>query len=167
MVSSEAGNPLDRVPDLDLATAELAYREERLRQEYERNARLLDATAEQAAGTVGIGRAEDGAVTITVDANQRVTGVALDPRAMRLGSVGRLEQAILTACQAAEDDAARQLGRAAGDPMRQFLDSMPEMRQLLPAESYATFLDPDRDQATPRAARRTRPPGPAERSIYE
>lgn len=167
MVSSEAGDPLDRVPDLDLATAELAQREERLRQEYERNERLLAVTAERAADTVGTGRAEDGAVTITVDANQRIVGVALEPRALRLGSIGRLEQAILTACQAAEDDVAHRLGRSIGDPIRQFLESMPELRQLLPAESYGSFLEPDRDQPPARPTPRRPPPTPAERSIYE
>ncbi len=162
MVANEASNPLDRVADLDLATADLAQRQESLLREYERNQKLLDASAEQARDTAGTGVAEDGAVSITVDANQRVTRVSLDPRALRLGSIARLERAILAACQAAEDDVARRLGRTVGDPVQQFFDSMPELVQLLAAEAYQPFLDPDAEPRKPTG--RTRPVEP---SIYE
>ena len=170
MVPSEAGNPIDAVADLDLATADLAQREEILRREYERNALLIATSTEQADSAVGFGTAEDGAIRIEVDANQRVIGVALDPRALRLGSIGRLEHAILDACQAAQDDVARTIGRTTADPVQQFLDAMPELTQLLPPSAYTAYLTPDEPEPAADAEPARRQPastGPAERSIYE
>lgn len=167
MVPSEAGNPIDAVTDLDLTTADLAQREEMLRREYERNARLIAVSTEQADDTVGSASTEDGAVRIVVDANQRVIGVALDPRALRLGSIGRLEHAILDACQSAQDDVARTIGRTTADPMQQFLDAMPELTQLLPPSAYAAYLTPDEPVADAEPVRPAAATRSAERSIYE
>lgn len=171
MVPSEAGNPIDAVADLDLATADLAHREEMLRREYERNERLIAASSEHADATVGTATAEDGAIRIVVDANQRVVGVALDPRALRLGSIGRLEHAILDACQSAQDDVAHRLGRTTADPVQRFLDAMPELTQLLPPSAYAAFLEPDdpaiANEPEPTPQRPSSSTRPAERSIYE
>lgn len=116
----------------------LQRRSEELMQEYERNQRTLADTLAASADVRGTGDAEDGAVTVVLDADHRLLELELDPRALRLGSIGALEQAIKDAFDAASDDVQRQLkeagrgGEPDDDPVRSFLDRMPEINALLP-----------------------------------
>ncbi|MGI8768702.1 MAG: YbaB/EbfC family nucleoid-associated protein [Propionibacteriaceae bacterium] len=153
--SGERGNPLDRVGDLDLAISDLAQREEALLREYERNQQAIDVVERTAAQIRGTGSAEDGAVTVTVDGDNRITAVELAPRALRLGSIERLERAILAAFTAAADDADDGGGQLA-DPLRQFLDSMPEVTSLLP-QSVSEFLSTSEPTKPRRPARGEEP----------
>lgn len=167
MVPSEAGNPIDAVTDLDLTTADLARREEMLRREYERNARLIAVSTEQADDTVGSASTEDGAVRIVVDANQRVIGVALDPRALRLGSIGRWSARSSTPASRRRTTSPARSGGPRPIRCSSSSTPMPELTQLLPPSAYAAYLTPDEPVADAEPARPAAATRSAERSIYE
>lgn len=158
-------NPLDQVADLDLVMSDLGQREEALRREYEQNERLIAETERQVEQAIGTGSAEDGAVQVRADATGRVVEVDLEPRALRLGSIGRLEQAIKTACNAATEAATTKLAGTASDPLKEFFDSMPEVTALLGADSFAAYVEPVLPASPPSPP--PPPPRRSERSPYE
>lgn len=142
---------LDNTGELDHTTARLQQREEQLLAEYERNAAMLAALGPGGTDVLGHGAGADGAVVAQVDATNRLVDLYLDPKALRLGSIEALRQAILTACQQAADDVSEQLnqaGREAAPPeaVRALLDSMPELTDLLPESTYRRYLEPDGPQ---------------------
>lgn len=115
----------------------LERRSELLMQEYERNQRTLAESLDATAEVRGTGDAEDGAVTVVLAADHQLIDLELDPRALRLGSISALQQAIKDAFADASDDVRRQLHEAGNvgeeaDPVRSFLARMPEIDALLP-----------------------------------
>jgi len=135
----DPGNPFDQVADLDTMSAELSHRAETLECEYRDATEALDALSEKVTAARGTGTAEDRAVEVTVDGTGRVCAVHLDPRALRLGSIGRLEAAIVTAAATAADDLARRLDAELGDPVHDLYAAMPELAALLGPRSDDPF----------------------------
>ena len=125
------GNPFDEVADLDLASAELTQRAATLDREYRDVTEALDAITADIEAVSGTGTAEDGAVEVIMDGTGRISAVHLDPRALRLGSIGRLEEAIVAAAGAAADDLAQRLDDGLGDPVRELYAAMPELSAML------------------------------------
>src|SRR5699024_3462850 len=95
------------VGDLAHTTDRLRQRERDLLTEYERNAEAL-ATIGSGADLTGRGEAAEGAVAVEVDGDHRMTDLALDPRALRLGSIENLRTAIMDAYDAALTDVSEQ-----------------------------------------------------------
>jgi DNA-binding protein YbaB len=109
----------------------------------------------------GVGKAEKGAVTVTVDASGRLIDIEFTPAALRLGSLTRLTEAILDANDDAVDDAAGKLRAVTGvesdavtDPLADFLGAMPEVTDLLPAGLRARLEGRSVVDGPARAARR-------------
>lgn len=89
----------------------------------------------------GHGEAEKGIVKVTVDSGGRLKDLVFAQAALKLGSIGRLREAVLDASADAVDDAMRQVREASGvgpdgmpDPLGDFLGRMPEVTQMLPPE---------------------------------
>lgn len=155
--------------DLDHTNQRLRQREQDLLAEYERNAEALAAIG-SGEGLFGRGEAADGAVVVEADADNRLTDLQLDPRALRLGSIENLRQAIMEAYEAALDDVADQVRDAGfGDlepgTVRGMLDSIPELTRIVPESVWQRYLDPeptpppvDRSDPPPPRPRRARPP---------
>lgn len=141
----------------------LQRRSELLMQEYERNQRTLADTLAATADVRGSGEAEDGAVTVVLDADNQLVDLELDPRALRLGSIGALQQAIKDAFTDASDDVRRQLQEAGSggeedDPVRSFLARMPEIDALLPDRLTDRLLaEPPQESAKPERPRPVNP----------
>lgn len=156
---SEEGNPFDQIADLDLASTELTQRAATMERESRDADEAFEALSERIAAITGTGGAEDGAVEVTVDGGGRISAVHLDPRALRLGSIGRLERAIVTAASAAADDLAHQLDAGLGDPVRELYAAMPELSALLGPRRDHPFggrpAEADAAERTP--ARKDRP----------
>lgn len=150
--------------DLDHTIDRLRQRERDLLAEYERNAQAL-ATIGSGEGLTGRGEAAEGAVIVETDSDNRMTDLHLDPRALRLGSIENLRQAILDAYGAAVDDVAGQVqdagfGDLEPDAVRAMLDSMPELTAIVPESVWQRYLDPEPD---PPAADKTNPSPPQPR----
>jgi len=133
--------------DLDHTTSRLRQREQELIAEHERNAAALAAMGSVDELT-GWGEAADGAVTVRTDADNRMVDLQLDPRALRLGSIENLRQAILDAYSAAVDDVSGQVtdagfGDVDPDTLRAMLDSMPELTSIMPESVWERYLDPE------------------------
>ncbi len=126
-------------PQLEDRTLELKRREEELMTERERADRAWAETVKVWTEATGTGRVEDGAVTVVVDAQNRVVDIELTPQAVRLGSIQNLRRALLEACDEAVADVQRQLAQAAGvevgeDPVAELLKLVPEIAEVLPYE---------------------------------
>ncbi|MFW6599158.1 YbaB/EbfC family nucleoid-associated protein [Propionibacteriaceae bacterium Y2011] len=139
---------IDRAGDLDYTNERLRQRERELLAEYERNARALQAAGAGGEEITGRGWAANEAVVVMVDASNRLIDLHLDPRALRLGSIENLRTAIITAFENAAEDVADQqrdhgLDAMGDEPVRDMLESMPELTALLPESSYAQFLADD------------------------
>ena len=124
-------------PSLDDRTAALVRRQDALLAESERLDDAWAATVKALRDVRGVGEAESRAVTVTVDAQNRVVDIALTQRALRLGSTDRLRKALLDACAAAVADAAGKLREATGvdpdvDPLAVFFDGLPEIAAVMP-----------------------------------
>ena len=122
---------------LDDRTMELKRREEDLLSEQESLDRSLAKTMKVWREATGTGEAENGAVTVVVDAQNRVVDIKITPRALRLGSIQNLRKALLDACESAVADVQKQLDEAGGvdpgdDPLAGLLSSMPEVAAVLP-----------------------------------
>lgn len=109
----------------------------------------------------GHGKAEKGAVSVTVDASGRLTDIDFTPAALRLGSIDRLREAILDAAGDAVDDATTQYLKLTGvgadgipDPLGDFLGGMPEVTEMLPSELLDRLQGKPTVDAEDRAARR-------------
>lgn len=144
---------IDNAGDLDHTTDRLRQREQTLLAEHERNAAALAAIRSED-GLTGRGEAADGAVVVETDADNRMTDLQLDPRALRLGSIDNLRKAILDAYTAAAADVADRVSDAGfgdlePDAVRAMLDSMPELTAILPESTWDRYLEPE-----PRAADR-------------
>lgn len=141
-----------RVADLQHVTARLRRTEEDLLAEYERNAAMLATIGTGSRTVVGRGSAADAAVVVETDHANRMTDIELDPRALRLGSLGALQRAILAAYTAATEDAAEQraeagLGMPDPNPVRSLIDEMPEVAEILPQTDWDEVLSADTEQS--------------------
>ncbi|MFX4273515.1 YbaB/EbfC family nucleoid-associated protein [Propionibacteriaceae bacterium Y1685] len=140
---------VDRAGDLEYTTERLRQRGHELLAEYERNAKALARVGVGGEQVTGRGTAEDEAVVIEVDSDNRLLDLTLDPRALRLGSIANLRTAIMDAFTAAADDVAAQLADTTtgleGDPVREMLESMPELMAIMPEEMYQEYLEPGDD----------------------
>ena len=124
-------------PSLDDRTTALEKRGEVLVTRSEKLDEALAATRKALADARGVGESESGAVKVTVDAQNRVTDIALTAKAMRLPSTDRLSRALLSACDAAVADVATKVREAAGvapgeDPLDAFFSGIPEIEALMP-----------------------------------
>lgn len=151
--SGQHENVVDRAGDLEYTTERLRQRGHELLAEYERNAKALARVGVGGEQVTGRGTAEDEAVVIEVDSDNRLLDLTLDPRALRLGSIANLRTAIMDAFTAAADDVAAQLADTTtgleGDPVREMLESMPELMAIMPEEMYQEYLEPgDIDDVT-------------------
>ncbi|SDD14661.1 YbaB/EbfC family nucleoid-associated protein [Auraticoccus monumenti] len=146
--SARGRRTLDSDADLDHQVGQLRRRREELDRELDDHRRHLDATLEALRTVRGRGAAEDDAVVVVVDARNQVVDLQLEPRAMHLGSIARLRQALLTAHRRASADAAEQLREAGAregddtDPVTRLVDLMPEVVAHVGADLLAP---PDRD----------------------
>lgn len=81
---------------------------DRIMAEFQANAREFSDVMGQVGDVVGEGASPDGKIRVRVTASGQLTGLQIDPRAMRLGSQ-ELADAILEASRRATDDAARRV----------------------------------------------------------
>lgn len=131
--SARGRRTLDSDADLDHQTGQLRRRREQLDRELDDHRRHLDATLEALRTVRGRGGAEDDAVVVVVDARNHLVDLELEPRAVHLGSIARLRQALLTAHHRACADAAEQLREAGArdgddtDPVSRLTGLMPEV----------------------------------------
>lgn len=152
--NSDAPMGLDDL-DLEGRTLAMTRREDQLQTEAE-ELQQRQATLEQLVRDgYGEGTAERGAVVVRVDANRRVTDIQLTPKALHLGSVEKLRQALLDAIDGACDDIAAKLGGAAGldarfSPLDAFIEAIPEVAAVLP-ESLRHPPKPPRPDPAPAA----------------
>ncbi len=124
-------------PYLPSRTAELKHRQETLLAESRRLDRMIAEANRVVAEARGTGTSERGAVTVVVDAQNRVVDIQLTPRALRFASTDRLREALLEACDAALVDVGRQMAEAigvdpAGDPLAAMISSLPGLSDVLP-----------------------------------
>ena len=140
-------------PSLDDRTAALRRRAGTLLSESYVLDDALARTRTALTETRGVGEAEAGSVTVTVDAQNRVVDIALTAKAMRLPSTDRLRKALLTACDAAVADVSKKVREAAGvdpdaDPLEAFFTGLPEIADLLPASLRGPRPLPEAPPAT-------------------
>ncbi|MDN5727366.1 MAG: YbaB/EbfC family nucleoid-associated protein [Propionibacteriales bacterium] len=139
------GELIDLAGDLPYTTERLRRRGEELLAEYEKNAKALARVGVGGVAVTGRGSAQDEAVVIEVDSDNRLIDLTLDPRALRLGSIANLRTAIMDAFAQASQDVADQLSRETmgveGDPVREMLESMPELMAIMPPQMYEEYLD--------------------------
>ncbi|MVA74862.1 hypothetical protein GC722_02270 [Auraticoccus sp. F435] len=144
--------------DLDHQIAQLRRRREEVDRELDEHRRSLAATLDALRTVRGRGSAEDEAVVVEVDAQNRLLDLQLDPRALRLGSIAQLRTAILVAARAASEDAAAQLAEAGAresaraDPVAALLERMPEVSELVGPDLLRTpepSPGPDPEPAEP------------------
>lgn len=157
--SARGRRTLDNDADLDHQVGQLRRRREQLDRELDDHRRHLDATLQAVRTVRGRGSAEDDGVVVVVDARNHLVDLELEPRALHLGSIARLRQALLTAHRRACADAAEQLHAAGAlegdgaDPATRLADLMPEVVAHVGADLLAP-PDPavDEEHDRPRTA---------------
>lgn len=128
--------------DVSRSTEDLLRRQELLTREIEAHQHSLDDYRTIARTTQGTGTAADGAITAVVDAQHRLVDLAIEPPALRLGSIGALRDALMAAINDAHDDVDANLAHELGDTgVADFMDSMPEVVALLPDDVVARLRE--------------------------
>lgn len=115
----------------------------------ERSTRHAFEVRDRLAEVEGHGEAESGLVKVTVDGGGRLKDIEFAPTIMKVGSVGRLREAVLDAAADAVDDAMGKVRELSGadsdgipDPLGEFLGRMPEVTRLLPPRSAGSVAGP-------------------------